>query len=378
MKKLSRLIGVASAAALVVVAATSSAIAAPAGASDCLSKSIGVAAPLTGPAGFLGQEQLSWSKYAVVAYNNQFGTSFKLVEGDTQLSASLARTVARQFVSNKNIMGVVGPSTSQAVISGGDLFEKVGLAAASGSATRVDLTNGQFKTFFRIVPNDAVQAPKVADFVSGVLKAKHVVVIDSQDDYSLALADRIQPRLEGQGITVDRESVAATDTDFSSLVSGVADDVGAVVFATQVGAAAHTLSQQLLEQGKKAVVIGTDGAYSPTQYKPKLGYVSVFDRDLNFEPSGKALVAGYKAYSKNKAFGAFGPPSYMAAWVLMTAMTKACEDGKITRPEVTTLVKQTNIPSSLGRTIRFNRSGEQVNAKFYIYKITNGKYSFVS
>jgi branched-chain amino acid transport system substrate-binding protein len=156
---------------------------------NCRGASIGFAGPLTGPAAFLGQEQLSWSKFAASQYNRQFKTTFKIVQGDTQLSAALARTVGRQFVSNKSILGVIGPSTSQAVISSAGLFKTAALAAVSGSATRTDLTTGgKFPTFFRVVPNDFVQAPSIVSFSIGTLKAKHVVIVDSQDDYSTALA----------------------------------------------------------------------------------------------------------------------------------------------------------------------------------------------
>jgi branched-chain amino acid transport system substrate-binding protein len=383
MKKFRRTIAVVSAAGLAVIAATSSATAArtpqaSAGATACTAKSIGVSAPLTGPAAFLGQEQLSWIKFAASNFNKQNKTTFKVVQGDTQLSASLARTVGRQFVSNREIFGVVGPSISQGVISSGNLFEAVGLAAVSGSATRVDLTNGQFRTFFRVVPHDGIQAPNISDFILKTVRADRVVVIDSQDDYSLALADRIQPRLAGRGVTVDRESVAATDTDFSSLVSGVADDVDVVIFATQTAPAAHTLSQQLLEQGKRAVVFGTDGAYSPSQFKPRNGYVSVFAPDLRFAPAAASIVRQYNRFSKNKPFGSFGPASYQAAWVLLTAMEQACEDDRITRPEVTANVRKTNVPSILlGGNTRFTARGDVRSPKFFIYRITNGNYRAV-
>src|SRR5262245_66026839 len=72
--------------------------------SGCRSASFGIAAPLTGPAAFIGQEQLSWTLFAAQQYNRQFGSGYKIVQGDTQLSASLARTVGRRFVSNKAIM----------------------------------------------------------------------------------------------------------------------------------------------------------------------------------------------------------------------------------------------------------------------------------
>lgn len=354
----------------------STASAAPAGA-ECDTAKIGILAPLTGPAAFLGQEQLSWVQFAISKFNGDYGTHYGVVQGDSQLSADLARTVGRQFVSNKSIFGVVGGSTSQSVISSATLFKKASLASVSGSATRVDLTNGQFPTFFRVVPHDGVQAPSIVNHVAGVLKAKKVTVMDSQDDYSVPLADAVQKGLKAKGVSVSRESVAADLTDFSTIVTKISSDTKVVVFATQTASAANTLSQQLLEQGKKAVVFGTDGAYSPTQNKPKKGYVSSFANDLNFLPGSKKIVADYKAFSKGKAFGTFGPPSYMAAWVFLNAFRAACADGSMTRAEVTAAVKKTNVPSILGGNITFTRKGDVAGAKFYIFEVTNGKYKNV-
>jgi branched-chain amino acid transport system substrate-binding protein len=343
---------------------------------NCRGASLGFAGPLTGPAAFLGQEQISWSKFAAVQFNRQNKTSFKVVQGDTQLSASLARTVGRQFVSNKDILGVIGPSTSQAVISSAGLFKTAKLAAVSPSATRTDLTTaGKFPTFYRVVPNDFVQAPSIVNFSVKTLKAKHVVVVDSQDDYSTALAKGLTYRFRLKGVKVDRESVAATDTDFSSLVTNVDNDVQVVVFATQTAAAAQTMSNQLREQGKRAVVLGTDGAYSPGVFKPRNGYVSSFAPDLRLVKGGAATVKAYNTYSKNKTFGTFGPPSYMAAWVLMSAINTACRDGAATRAEVNANVKRTNVPSILGGQVRFTKKGDVAGAKFYVFKITNGKYT---
>ncbi len=374
-------LGIAVVAAVTAVAATQArpgkSDGTSAAAAACRTKAIAVSAPLTGPAAYLGQEQLSWAQFAVTSFNKQFKTHWSVVQGDTQLSAALARTVGRSIVSNRKIYGVVGPSTSQAVISSAGLFKAVRLAAVSPSATRVDLTNGQFPTFFRVVPNDSVQAPDIANFVAKNLKAKKTIVMDSQDDYSTALAPAVASKLQSLGVTVQRESVSKDATDFSSIVSKVGNDVGVFIFATQTASAAQQLSQQLLEQGKKALVFGTDGAYSPSQYKPRHGYVSSFANDLHFIPSAKAVVAAYKRFSHNKTFGTFGPPSYMSAWVLMSAMNTACRDGKITRAEVTANVKRTNLPSILGGTVRFTARGDVRSPKFYIFEVTNGTYKLV-
>ena len=68
-------------------------------AADCTG-SIGVMAPITGDAASIGQEQLNFTKFALSQYNEENGTSFELVEGDTQLDPAQASTVAQRFVSD--------------------------------------------------------------------------------------------------------------------------------------------------------------------------------------------------------------------------------------------------------------------------------------
>jgi branched-chain amino acid transport system substrate-binding protein len=271
----------------------------------------------------------------------------------------------------------IGPSISQGVITSRALLQRARMAAISPSATRVDLTipRRQVSVFFRNVPHDGIQAPTVANYVKTGLKASDAVVVDSQDDYSVPLADAIQRLLRRQNIDVSRESVAATDTDFSSVVANVGNDVDVVVFATQTASQAHTMSQQLREQGKRAVVFGTDGVYSPASFKPRLGYVSIFAADLHFLKSAQAVVREYNRFSKNKTFGAFGPPTYMASWIAMNAVVRACSDGRVTRAELVPLIQRSSTPSILGGTIRFNSRGDVAGARFSLYKVTNGKYS---
>ena len=212
----------------------------------------------------------------------------QLKQGDTQLVGVARPHGAQKFVSDRNVLGVIGPSTSQAVITSGALFKKASARShLRVGDPRVDLTDGKYPD---VLPSRAERRHPGArrSRTSSIrkLKAKSVVVIDSQDDYSTPLADAVQPLLKKQGVKVSRESVAATDTDFSSIVTNVGDDVDVVVFATQTPPAAQTCLEQLREQGKKAVVFGTDGAYSPAQYKPRSGYVSVFAPDLQL-PAGR-------------------------------------------------------------------------------------------
>lgn len=370
-------------AALVAVAVVTAAVAKPAAQTTpaqiaaCTNVSLGFLGPLTGPAGFLGQEQLSWLRFGVQKYNKENGTRFKVVLGDTQLKAPVARTQARRFTGNSNVMAVIGGSESQAVRVSGKLFANANLASVSGSATAIDLTKGRpFRTFFRVVPNDGIQGPDIVNYVSRNLRASDVVVIDSQDDYSVPLSSAVTRGLRARNVEVGRESVSADDTDFSSIVANVGSEVDVVIFATQVATAANTLSNQLREQGKKAIVFGTDGAYSPSQFKPRSGYVSVFAPDLHFDPAARAIIREYRRFVSKDTSGAFGPATYMAGWVAMNAISRACANGSATRAEVVQMTRRTSVPSIIGPRIAFDAKGDlKGGGAFVIYKIANGKYS---
>src|SRR3954468_22324972 len=104
-------------AALVALAVVSAALARPAktpsaaaASASCSTVQIGMLAPITGPAGSIGSDQLHWAQFYAPTWNKVKGhVKIKIVQGDTQLDPAKAATVAQQFASNKSIMGVVGP-----------------------------------------------------------------------------------------------------------------------------------------------------------------------------------------------------------------------------------------------------------------------------
>lgn len=343
----------------------------------CKTPKIAIEAPLTGPAGFLGTEQREFAQIALAKANAGKKTKIGLILSDTQLDQSLARTVGLRDEGNTNVLAIIGPSTSGAVLTNGKLFSRAKLAAISPSATRVDLTNGQFSSFFRVVPNDAFQASTDANYMLKTLKVKRVYIVDGQEPYSIGLADAVQRLLRAKGVTVTRDSVDPNkETDFSPIVSKVSTSTNIVFLPWQVATAAQTFSQQLLQQGKSAKVFGTDGTYDPSRFKPTNGYVSSFAPDIHGLKSARSLIASYNRQFK-KSFGTFGPPSYVATTIAAKAIQKACADGKVTRAEVLKNVRASKTATPWGTTIQFTKRGDIRGAKFFLFKITGGKYKYI-
>jgi branched-chain amino acid transport system substrate-binding protein len=266
-------LGTALAAAVAATAATAAPAKAPL--KPCAG-SIGVMGGFTGARAAIGEEELRFSKLAVARFNQRNHTNIHLLEGDIQVDPSKASLVGQQFASNKKVVAVVGPDASFAVDAAGPILTRAHVGFISGSATRVTLTNGQYPTFFRVVPNDGVQGPTDARFMIQQLHAKKVMLVDNQTDYSTGLNASIADVLQKAGVTVVRGSTSTTQNDFASLIATIGSDVDVVFLPLQVPADAQLFAQQLAAQGKHPIVFGGDSVFSPADFHPEGAYASSF------------------------------------------------------------------------------------------------------
>jgi branched-chain amino acid transport system substrate-binding protein len=349
-------------------------------------RTIGVAAPITGPAASIGQQQLRWAQFFVKQWNARKANAkqkIAIVQGDTQLGVdtAFAVKVAQSFASNAKILGVVGPAGSQEVVASTSALQGKGLGFVTGSATRVSLTDGKTDGvnrqgfFFRTVPNDNVQGPTVANYIRLKIKAQRVVIIDDQEAYSQGLSDTVQALLRAKGLNVTRESVSQDTTDFSSLIAKIPGNTNVIYIPWQLSPRAQAFGQQLRGAGKNITLFGSDGLFDPATWKITGSYDSFFPVDTN-----NAIVKAYAA-----AHGGdgeyFGAPTYAATQVVVTAITKACKDGRATRAEVRRNIALTNIPaplSVLGFRVVYQKNGELRYGGYGIFQIqSDGTYKRV-
>jgi branched-chain amino acid transport system substrate-binding protein len=349
---------------------------------------IPVVSPLTGGAGFIGNEQMSWVKYAAKTLAPKLGLKIKVVGGDTPVEQgpAPAQALAQKYVADSSVVAIIGPATSGGVAASSETYGQAGLAHISPSATRTSLTQGSKKeasaAFLRVVPGDYIQGPTDANFMIKDLKAKKVVIIDFQEPYSTGLADAAEVTLKKGGVTVTRLSAPNTTTDYSAYVTKVPSDADVVFFPTQKPPDAQTFAQQLLEQGKKAKVFGSDGSNDPSTFKVPGSYVSNFAPDISGIKGDAAIIAGWQKDNPSRKLGSFGPPAYGATQVALNAIKLACaaNKGSIERRDVLRKVKQVVIKDwLLGGKFQFSsKSNDPKNAKFYIFQVQpNGSYKLV-
>ena len=349
--------------------------------------------PLTGGGGPIGNEQLSWAKYAAKSLGPKLKLKVQIVGGDTPVEKGPgeAQKVAQKFISDSQVAAVLGPATSGGVASASKSLAKAGLLHISPSATDSALAAGPKGkrtaspvAFYRVVGGDYVQGPTDANYMVSALKAKKVVIVDFQEPYSVGLANAAQAVLKAKGVDVTRLSTSVDTTDYSSLVTKVPNDANVVFFPTQQPEDAQTFGQQLLEQGKRATMFGADGTNNPAAFKLPGSYVSNFAPDISGIKGNAARIAGWKKDNPKASLGSFGPPTYLATQVEMMAIAKACKAGGGSiknRVSVLKYIRGIVVPNSiLGGTFRFSKSNnEPVNPKFYIFQSQkNGSYKLVN
>src|SRR4029450_6665875 len=269
-------------------------------------RTIGLAAPITGPAAAIGNQQVRWAKYYVKRWNAQKANKnkkIKMISGDTQLGVdtAFAVRVAKSLASNSKGLGVVGPAGSQEGVASASAYKGGEPGFVSGSATRTTLTDGHTDGnrrgfFYRVVPNDSKQAPTVANYIAGKLKAKRVYVIDDQETYSQGLADGVQTRLRAKGVKVTRDSISQTASDFSSQIAKIPSNTQIIYIPWQLAPQAQTFRHQPRAAGKgKIKLFGSDGLFAPGVWKITGSYDSFFP----VSPGNPIVKAYTKAHKGN-------------------------------------------------------------------------------
>jgi branched-chain amino acid transport system substrate-binding protein len=348
---------------------------------------IGFISPLTGDAASIGQDQLNWARLAVQDFNEETGWDVEIVEVDSELEPATATTAVETILTDEAVFGAIGPAGSQVTDAVAPQFVDADMVHISSASTDPALTlDRDYPTFFRVVPTDAAQGPLVAEYIYNELGAENLFIVDDQTTYAIGLGDQAANRFEELGGTiVDRQSITQEDTDFSALVTRIANsDADALFFPGQLASQGALMATQMLEQG---LVIGedieyfaADGFFVVDEFINEAAgatagaYVTSFP-DIRVVEESADLLERYNEEFES-SLTSFGPPTYIATRVLLEAMQRDYEaDGELTRTGTLEEVGATEFESSiLGVPVSFDENGDVVGINFFVYQVGDGEF----
>ena len=232
------------------------------GNAKCSGVSIAYIGALTGPNAALGIAISNAANLAVDQHNkNNPGCQVGYKKFDTQGTPDIAPGVVTQAINESDIIGIVGLPFSGESKATGKALNDAGLVNISPSATNPGLTKNGWKTFHRVLGNDASQGPAAAKFITDTLKATKVCVIQDDSDYGIGLAASITKALGSDVVCTDK--VKTGQKDFSATVNKVVAASPQAVFYSGYYAEGGPFAQQLHSAGYTGKFIGPDGVKDP-------------------------------------------------------------------------------------------------------------------
>lgn len=320
--------------------------------------------------------QMNWARVALDKFNRDHGTSFTLYPSNVDFDADAGAAAAQRIVSDPNVIGVVGPKTSVVTKAAGPIFDLAGLAYISPSATNASLTDGGLKNFYRVVASDALQAPRMAEFVADDLEAKGVLVVQDDEPYSEGLGNAVVQQLEARGVKVQRVNVKVEQESYSEVVTRVTPQVDVVVTPLLVASDARRLVAELHAAGKYPTIIGGDALFVNAFGVPG-AYVTTYAPDISRYPDGRDIIRLYESIFGD--FESFGGPAYVAMEVILTAALDVCKrDGGVTRSAVAKQVPKVRLEESiLAMPIAFDERHELEDARIHVYRVGLNGYELV-
>jgi len=293
----------------------------------------------------------------------------KLVEFDTEGDPAKATPVATKMATDDSFLGVIGGAFSGETRATKAIFGDAGLTMISQSATATDLTQEDpSPVFHRVVGYDDVQGAAIAKYLSDVIGAKKVFVIDNSDAYGEPLAAKVTSELGDLVVANDKTQVA--QTDFSPTVSKVNAAKPDAVFYGGYIAEAAPLLKQLRDAGITVPFVGGDGLYGADFGKAAGAAGEGAIITCPCVPIEEGTFAEDFEAETGAAPGAYAAEGYDAMNIFLDAFA----DGARTREEVEDFVDSYD-EAGLTKQLAFDDNGDIAveNVVIWAYKVEDGK-----
>ena len=92
---------------------------------------LAIVTPLTGGGGFIGQEQLTWTKYGIKVLSKKYGLRVQLVQADTPVEKGPGEALVVSANDPLNLAGTVLPGAKVPRLSGARVLYRDGIAQAA-------------------------------------------------------------------------------------------------------------------------------------------------------------------------------------------------------------------------------------------------------
>jgi branched-chain amino acid transport system substrate-binding protein len=337
---------------------------------------IGFAAPFTGDQAIVGVPMRQCAELAISQANERDDLPFQLLlqAEDDRADPAQAEIVARRFVADPAVIGIVGHKNSGPSGAAAPIYHAAGLAQIAPSSTNPQLSQQGYRTFFRLCAHDGVQGRVAAQYVVRVLGAQRVAVIHDQTDYGQPLAEVVRAAAQQEKAEVVLfEPISEGQTDFSPTVARLRELSPDLVYFALTEIESSILARQLRAAGVEARLFGTDGSRE-SQFLPLAGEAAegVYQTYAGVDPESAPVAQNFvqEFQTRYGPVPVYGLEVYDATNLLIAAVMQA---GQAERARVVEAVAGMRDFAGVTGPIQFEANGDRQDPQVSLWQVEQGQ-----
>ncbi|MEX2222094.1 MAG: branched-chain amino acid ABC transporter substrate-binding protein [Candidatus Rokuibacteriota bacterium] len=339
---------------------------------------IATQSPLSGGQAALGEGIKLGTQLAIEKFKGPLekaGFKVELVPFDDQAKPDVGVANAKNVISDKDIMVVIGHLNSGVAIPSSEVYREANLAMISPANTNPTITDRGYPNIFRVCGRDDVQGVVGSEFAAGTLKAKSVYIIHDKTTYGQGVAEFFKADVEKKGIKVLGYEGTEEKSNFDPIITPMKAKNPDLVYFGGIYEQAGPFFKQAREKGVKAKFMGPDGMDSSdlTKIAGKtvvgMNYTSVAG-PVSVYPKAKQFAEEYKKkFGKNPE--PFAAQAYDSTAIAIKALEAVTKGGKApTRDAVTAAIRDVRYSGITG-SVEFNANGDPKTALYFVLQVAS-------
>jgi branched-chain amino acid transport system substrate-binding protein len=339
---------------------------------------IATQSPLSGGQAALGEGIKLGTQLAIEKFKGPLekaGFKVELVPFDDQAKPDVGVANAKNVISDKDIMVVIGHLNSGVAIPSSEVYREANLPMISPANTNPTITDRGYPNIFRVCGRDDVQGVVGSEFAAGTLKAKSVYIIHDKTTYGQGVADFFKADVEKKGIKVLGFEGTEEKSNFDPIITPMKAKNPDLVYFGGIYEQAGPFFKQAREKGVKAKFMGPDGMDSSdlTKIAGKtvvgMNYTSVAG-PVSVYPKAKQFAEEYKKkFSKNPE--PFAAQAYDSTAIAIKAIEAVTKGGKApTRDAVTAAIRDVRYSGITG-SVEFDAKGDPKTALYFVLQVAS-------
>ena len=338
---------------------------------------IATQSPLSGGQSALGEGIKLGTQLGVEKFKGNLekaGFKVELVPFDDQAKPDVGVANAKNIISDKDIMVVIGHLNSGVAIPSSEVYKEVNLPMISPANTNEKITDRGYPNVNRVCGRDDVQGPVGAEFAAQVLKVKTVYIVHDKTTYGQGVAEAFKADVEKKGVKVIGFEGTEEKSNFDPIITPIKAKNPGLVYFGGIYDQGAPFFKQAREKGLKSKFLGPDGLDSSDLVKiagkAVVGMYYTTAAAPASSPAAKQFAQDYKKkFSKNPE--PYAAESYVATAIAIKALESVTAGGKApTRDAVTAAIRKVKYTGMTG-SIEFDDKGDPKKASYYVLQVSN-------